>query len=98
MPPDVRHTDHVVDDLVPGMASEVVGADVSLRAWLRAFSFSRARFYLPLAVCTGVSYVLKKGFVSWLVLTGWTLGACVLLLPLSYAVWRHQQLTGNRDD
>lgn len=94
----MRHTDQVVDDLVPGVASDVQGPDVSLHAWLRAFSFSRARFYLPLAVCTGASYVLKKGFVSWLVLVGWTLGACILLLPVSYAVWRHQQLTGNGDD
>lgn len=70
---------------------------MSIRAWLRCFNFSRAKFYLPLAVLTGVSYVLKKGYLSWLVLTACTLGVCVLLLPLAYMIWRRQQLTAGDD-
>lgn len=71
--------------------------DVSVGAWLRCFNFSRGKFYLPLALCTGASYALKKGFVSWAILTGCTLGACVLLLPVGYAIWRRQQLSGSDD-
>ena len=91
---EIGPTELVADDLAPGVVRSTERPDVSVRAWLKCFNFSRAKFYLPLALCTGASYVLKKGFMSWLVLFVCTLGSCVLLLPVGYAIWRQQQLTG----